>query len=83
MDFFVSNLYADVLIEVLFYGKRRELVVLEQIGRRFHRLIDSELKKAPFILLHLKLNHLLVLWVFSTFLVFSLLAFQVKILGIY
>ena len=39
----------DVLIELLGFGRRRQLAALELIGRRFYGIIDVGLSSAPFI----------------------------------
>ena len=38
-----------MLIDLLRFGRRRQLAALEPIGRRFHVLIDVGLSSAPFI----------------------------------
>ena len=46
---FILILSADVIIDLLRFGRRRQLAALESIGRRFHVLIDVGLSSAPFI----------------------------------
>ena len=46
---FIFHLSADVIIDSLRFGRRRQLAVLELIGRRFHVLIDVGLSGAPFL----------------------------------
>ena len=46
---FILVIPADVLIDLLRFGRRRQLAALESIGRRFHVLIDVGLSSAPFI----------------------------------
>ena len=46
---FILILSADVIIDLLCFGSRRQLAALESIGRRFHVLIDVGLSSAPFI----------------------------------
>ena len=46
---FIFILPDDVLIELLGFGRRRQLAALESIGRRFHVLIKAVFSKAPFI----------------------------------
>ena len=45
-----------MVLEVLCWGDRRELALLEKFGRRFHLLIDGSFKEAPFLLLALHIE---------------------------
>ena len=42
-------LSADVLIDLLRFGRRKQLAILELIGQRFYLLIDVGLSGAPFL----------------------------------
>ena len=55
VEFFVI-LCHDVLIEVLQCGNRRQLVKLERIGRRYHRIIEAFLGEKPFLRLNLRVK---------------------------
>ena len=46
---FILILSTDVLIDLLRFGRRRQLAALESIGRRLYVLIDVGLSSAPFI----------------------------------
>ena len=46
---FIVRLPADVLIDLLRFGRRQQLAALESIGRRFYVLIEAVFSKAPFI----------------------------------
>ena len=46
---FILIISADVLIDLLRFGRRRQLAALESIGVRFHVLIEAVFSKAPFI----------------------------------
>ena len=48
VEFFVV-LCADVLLEMMEYGDRRQLIKSERIGGRFHRLIETYFGKKPFV----------------------------------
>ena len=54
MQFTVSLCY-DVLFNMLQYGRRRQLAMLEPIGRRFRRVINGEFVEAPFLFLDIEL----------------------------
>ena len=53
MQFIVALCY-DVLLEVLKHGKRRQLAMLEAVGRRFQRIIDAKFIESPYLLLDLE-----------------------------
>ena len=53
--FFVI-LCGDVLLEVLQFGNRRQLVKLERVGRRLHWIIENRFGNRPFLRLGLDLN---------------------------
>ena len=53
---FPVHLCSDVLTELLRFGKRCQLVRIEPIGRRFQRIIEFHLRKAPFLLLNMLLT---------------------------
>ena len=53
MQFIVALCY-DVLLEVLKHGKRRQLAILEAVGRRFQRIIDAKFIETPYLLLDLE-----------------------------
>ena len=53
---FPVHLCSDVLLELLRFGTRCNLVRIEPVGRRFHRLIELHLRKAPFLLLNMQLT---------------------------
>ena len=58
----------DVLLEVLGYGDRRRLIKLEQIGQRYHRMIEHFFKEAPFIRISPQFEAFrLVFWLSFTF----------------
>ena len=50
----VVILCLDVILEVLRYGKRRQLAMLELVGRKFHWIIDRTFVAAPFLRLDLQ-----------------------------
>ena len=52
--FFVI-LCGDVLLEVLQFGNRRQLVKLERVGRRLHWIVDDCFGCRPFLRLRLNL----------------------------
>ena len=52
IQWFVVLCY-DVLLEVLRYGNRRQLVTLERVGRRIHRIVENYFGKTPFLRLNL------------------------------
>ena len=52
---FLIRLCGDVLLDVLRWGNRYKLTVLEKNGRRFHWFIDRYFKEAPFLRLTLEL----------------------------
>ena len=54
IEFFI-RLCGDVLLEVLRWGNRYKLAVLEKNGRRFHWIIDRYFREAPFLRLNLEL----------------------------
>ena len=47
---FFVRLCSDALLEVLGWGNRRQLTALEELGKRFHWLIDRHFEGAPFFL---------------------------------
>ena len=53
---FPVHLCSDVLLELLRFGTRCNLARIEPIGRRFHRLIELYLRKAPFLFLSMQLT---------------------------
>ena len=50
---FFVRLCSDVLLEALGWGNRRQLTALEELGKRFHWLIDRCFEGAPFLLFDL------------------------------
>ena len=50
---FFVRLCSDVLLEVLSWGNRRRLALLEKLGRCFHCFIDGRFEEKPFLLLDL------------------------------
>ena len=50
---FVVILCHDVILDVLQCGKRKQLTLLEAVGRRFHRVIDGNFVESPFLVLEL------------------------------
>ena len=50
---FVVVLCHDVILDVLQHGKRKQLTLLEAVGRRFHRVIDGNFVRSPFLVLDL------------------------------
>ena len=54
-QYFVS-LCEDVLLDVLRFGSRRRIAILERIGRRFHRIAKNFFYKTPFIQLNVELK---------------------------
>ena len=54
-EYFVT-LCQDVLVEVLHYGKRRQLTKFEQNGRRFHCIIENFFEQKPFLRLSIKID---------------------------
>ena len=50
---FVVVLCHDVILDVLQHGKRKQLTLLEAVGRRFHRVIDGNFVGSPFLVLDL------------------------------
>ena len=55
IEFFIV-LRADVLLEMMQYGDRRQLIKSERIGGRFHRLIETYFGKKPFVRMDLRLS---------------------------
>ena len=55
VEFFVV-LCGDVLLEMMQYGDRRQLIKSERIGGRFHRLIETYFGKKPFLRMDLRLS---------------------------
>ena len=53
--FFVI-LCGDVLLEVLQFGNRRQLVKVERVGRRLHWMVENFYGSQPFLRLDLNLN---------------------------
>lgn len=53
---FIVLLCRDVLIEVLCYGTRYQLVRLEKVGKRFHQVVENYFGNVPFIRLNLNIN---------------------------
>ena len=51
---FIVYLCYDVFLEVLQNGKRRQLAMLEAVGRRFHHAIDGNFEKTPFLIMMIK-----------------------------
>ena len=51
---FVVILCYDVILDVLQCGKRKQLALLEAVGRRFHRVIDGNFVESPFLVLDLR-----------------------------
>ena len=45
----------DVLLQVLQHGNRRQLVKLQRIGRRFHKMIEVYFRDKPFLRLNFRL----------------------------
>ena len=45
----------DILLEVLQHGSRRQLVKLQGIGRRFHKMIETYFRERPFLRLNFRL----------------------------
>ena len=43
----------DVFLEVLYFGDRRGLTKLEQVGRRIHWMVENYLPNKPFLCLKL------------------------------
>lgn len=50
----VVVLCSDVLLEVLKRGKRRQLAMLEAVGRRFQRVIDAHFVETPYLVVNLE-----------------------------
>ena len=46
----------DVLLEVLRCGNRRQLVSVERVGRRIHRIVENYFGKTPFLRLYLAIH---------------------------
>ena len=55
---FIVRLCSDVVLEVLCWGDRRQLALLEKFGKRFYLLIDGSFKGAPFLRLDLHIDPL-------------------------
>ena len=53
---FVVRLCSDVVLELLCWCDRRQLVSLEKLGKRFHLLIDRWFEGAPFLRLDLHID---------------------------
>ena len=53
---FVVRLCSDVVLEVLCWGDRRQLALLEKLGKRFHLLIDRWFEGVPFLRLDLRIE---------------------------
>ena len=53
---FFVRLCSDVLLEVLGWGDRRCLALLEKLGRRFYWVIDGCFGEKPFLLLDLHIT---------------------------
>ena len=45
----------DILLEIFQHGSRRQLVKLQRIGRRFHKMIETYFREKPFLRLHFRL----------------------------
>ena len=45
----------DVLLEALQHGNRRQLVKLQRIGRRFHKMIEAYFRAKPYLRLNFRL----------------------------
>ena len=54
-EFFVI-LCGDVLLEVLHFGNRRQLIKLERIGQRIHHIIEYYLVERPFLRLNFNIE---------------------------
>ena len=54
-EFFLSILCADILIEVLQFGNRRQLTKLAAVGQQFYLLIQAFFHEKPFLRLNLEL----------------------------
>ena len=50
---FVVILCHDVIFDVLQCGKRKQLTLLEAVGRRFYRVIEGNFVESPFLVLDL------------------------------
>ena len=50
---FYINLCFDVILEVLQFGDRRQLIKLQRIGQRFHRIGENFFAEVPFLRLDL------------------------------
>ena len=55
IQWFVVLCY-DVLLEVLRYGNRRQLVTLERVGRRIHQIVENYFGETPLLRLNLLLK---------------------------
>ena len=55
VEFFLSILCADILIEVLQFGNRRQLTKLAAVGQQFYLLIHAFFREKPFLRLNLEL----------------------------
>ena len=53
---FTVSLCKDVLFNMFQYGRRRQLAMLEPIGRRFRGVIDGQFIEAPFLFLDIDLG---------------------------
>ena len=72
--FFVL-LCGDVLLDVLQFGNRRQLVKLERVGRRLHWIVENFYGSRPFLRLDLDLYPRFVLYYLS----YSLIWINIKI----
>ena len=57
---FIIRLCHDVLVEALLFGDRRQLIKLERVGRRFHRIIEDFFRRIPFLCLSLGIDRFLI-----------------------
>ena len=51
---FIVALCNDVFVDALKYGKRRELVILEPVGRRIQHIINETFDGTPYLLLDIE-----------------------------
>lgn len=57
----------DVLYNVLYYGKRRQLSKFQASGKRFKVLIDRDLSTKPFIRLTIIIRLFIIYWFYPAF----------------
>ena len=77
MQFTVSLCY-DVFFNVLQYGRRRQLAMIEPIGRRFRRVIDGKFLEAPLLFLDIELRLSSFINTNQQFLIFMQIVGQMK-----